>query len=201
MDSTDKVALITGASSGIGAGIAVTLARYGAKLALVGRNIDNLNETKEKCGIVQPDDSIEPLLIAADVTTDAQKIIDQTMGQFGRLDILINNAGIIGYGGIESASLDQFDQIFNTNVRAVYHLTMLATPHLIESKGNVVNISSVTGLRSFAGVLDYCMSKAAVDQVAKYNKFQKIFYKITLLKYGTTTSQPLILLNSCIILL
>ena len=61
---------------------------------------------------------------------------------------LINNAGIIELGNIENTSLDQYDRLMNTNVRSIYHLTMLATPHLIETKGNVVNISSVNGLRS-----------------------------------------------------
>lgn len=173
MDFTNKVVLVTGASSGIGAGIAVTFARHGARLALVGRNLDNLNETVAKCAIVQPENADEPLLITADVTTQADHIIKTTIDAFGQLDILINNAGIIRYGGIESAkSLDQFDFVFNTNVRAVYHLTMLAVPHLIKTKGNVVNISSVAGLRSFPGVLDYCMSKAAIDQASIASQYQ-----------------------------
>lgn len=57
--------------------------------------------------------------------------------------------------------------MFNINVRSIYHLTMLAVPHLVKTKGNIVNVSSVTGCRAFPGVLSYCMSKAAIDQLTR----------------------------------
>ena len=66
------------------------------------------------------------------------------MSRFGRLDILVNNAGVIEMGNIENTSLDQYDRVMGVNMRSVYHLTMLATPHLVESKGNVVNVSRYT---------------------------------------------------------
>ena len=66
------------------------------------------------------------------------------MSKFGRLDILVNNAGVIEMGNIENTSLDQYDRVMGVNMRSVYHLTMLATPHLVESKGNVVNVSRYT---------------------------------------------------------
>ena len=72
----------------------------------------------------------------------------ETVKAFGRLDILVNNAGVIEMGTIETTSMEQYDRVMNINVRAMYHLTMLATPHLIATKGNVVNISSVNGMRS-----------------------------------------------------
>jgi len=78
--------------------------------------------------------------------------------------VLVNNAGIIETGSIETTSLDQYDRMMNVNVRSIYHLTMLCVPHLITAKGSIVNVSSVTGLRAFPGVLSYCMSKAAIDQ-------------------------------------
>ena len=70
------------------------------------------------------------------------------MERFGRIDILVNNAGILEMGSIENTSLEQYDRVMDVNVRAVYHLTMLSVPHLIKSKGNIVNVSSVNGLRS-----------------------------------------------------
>merc|ERR1739844_821345 len=70
-------------------------------------------------------------------------------------------------GSIETTSLDQYDAVMNTNVRSLYHLTMLTAPHLIKTKGNIVNVSSVNGIRSFPGVLAYNLSKAAVDQFTR----------------------------------
>lgn len=165
MDFTDKVVIITGASSGIGAGTAEFLAKCGAKLVLVGRNAENLHKVGENCKI----DERQALLITADITKEADvvRIIDETIKRYNRLDVLINNAGIIGVGSIENTSLEQYDTIMNTNVRSIYHLTMLAVPHLIKTQGNIVNVSSVNGLRAFSGVLAYCVSKAAIDQFTR----------------------------------
>lgn len=165
MDFNGKVILITGASAGIGAETALHFARLGASVALVGRNNVNLNAVlksiKSKCN--QP----KLVSIVADVTMDAEKIISSTIDHFGKLDVLVNNAGISGHNSIETCTLDEYDTTMNTNIRSVYHLTMLAVPHLIESKGNIVNVSSIAGLRSFPNVLVYCMSKAALDQFTK----------------------------------
>lgn len=161
-DFSGKVVLITGASSGIGAATAEYLAKSGASLALVGRNVENLQKTVESCQKVKKD--VQCASIQADVTKDAKLIVDTTVKQFGRIDVLVNNAGILGYGSVIDADVEQFDSIINTNLRSVFELTKLAVPYLIESKGNIVNVSSVAGLRSFAGALTYCISKAALDQ-------------------------------------
>lgn len=76
--------------------------------------------------------------------SDTERLLESTMSKFGRLDILVNNAGVIEMGNIENTSLDQYDRVMGVNMRSVYHLTMLATPHLVESKGNVVNVSRYT---------------------------------------------------------
>merc|ERR1711994_568075 len=75
--------------------------------------------------------------------------------------------GVLEMGNIENTTLDQYDRVMNVNVRAIYQLTMLATPELVKTKGNVVNISSVNGIRSFPGVLAYNISKAALDQFTR----------------------------------
>ncbi|XP_015522721.1 meso-2,3-butanediol dehydrogenase-like [Neodiprion pinetum] len=163
MSFAGKVVLITGASSGIGAATAIHLSRLGASLSITGRNLENLKKVADKCA--EP----KPFLITGELTNEAdtKKILDWTIKHYGKLDVLINNAGILESGSIENTSLEQFDRLFNVNVRSIYHLTMLAVPHLIETKGNIVNVSSVNGVRAFAGVLSYCMSKSAIDQFTR----------------------------------
>ncbi len=163
MSFNGKVILITGASSGIGAGTAEHFAKLGASLALVGRNANNLSEVIKKCGEINQ--SILP--IVADVNTDAKRIIDETIAHFGRLDVLVNNAGVGAKSSIESTSMEPYDYIMTTNLRSVYELTTYAVPHLITTKGNIVNVSSTAGLRPFPIILTYCMSKAALDQFTK----------------------------------
>jgi NAD(P)-dependent dehydrogenase (short-subunit alcohol dehydrogenase family) len=81
--------------------------------------------------------------------------------------VLVNAAGIISNGTIESTALDDWDAMMNVNLRSVFHLMQLSVPHLERRPGNVVNVSSVTGLRAFPGVLAYCVSKAGVDQLTR----------------------------------
>ncbi|XP_045195362.2 3-oxoacyl-[acyl-carrier-protein] reductase FabG-like [Mercenaria mercenaria] len=161
-----KVALITGASSGIGAGTAKMFSKLGAKLALSGRNEDNLKKTGDVCEKLGGN---KVLCIQGDVTIeeDVKRIVEETVTHYGQLDILVNSAGILTLETIETTSLEQYDKLMNTNVRALYHITMLAVPHLINTKGNIVNVSSVNGIRSFPNMLTYCMSKSAVDQFTR----------------------------------
>ncbi|GJQ81178.1 hypothetical protein Trydic_g23349 [Trypoxylus dichotomus] len=162
-----KVILITGASSGIGAAAAVRFAAEGAKLALTGRNKENLQATGKKC---REKSKFEPLLIPGDLTVDSdvKNIVDSTIKTYGKLDVLVNNAGWMGFSPLGApGTVEQFDKIFNTNVRSVYVLTNLAIPYLTKSKGNIVNISSVAGLRTFSTGSAYCMSKAALDHFTR----------------------------------
>lgn len=162
----DKVVIVTGASSGIGAATAVHLGSLGGLVVLVGRNVDKLKETADS---ILATGGAPALQLQADMNkeADVEKIVPATIEKFGKLDVLINNAGIIELGSIESTSLEQYDRVMSTNVRSLYQLTMLATPELIKTKGNIVNVSSVCGLRSFPGVLAYNVSKSAVDQLTR----------------------------------
>lgn len=173
-DFNGKIALVTGAGSGIGRATAFRLRRGGARVALVGRDRARLDrlaaETDASTGgedDTRAGDSF--LSIAADVTieADAERAIAECLAHFGRLDVLVNAAGQISNGTIESTSLAAWDELMQVNLRAVFHMMQLAAPALRETKGNIVNVSSVTGLRAFPGVLAYCVSKAAVDQLTR----------------------------------
>lgn len=165
MSFEGKVILITGASSGIGAACAEYFARHGASLSLIARNAVDLVEVNNRLKKMCP--NIKSLIIAADIKIDYERIIDQTLLHYDRLDVLINNAGYGMPGGIQTQKIEDFDGIMATNVRAAFLLTQLATPHLIASKGNVVNVSSVSAFRGFAGFVAYCMSKGALDQLTR----------------------------------
>lgn len=165
MSFKGKVIIVTGASSGIGADCARHLAKLGGKLALVGRNEKRLNEVAEQ---IKKNGSPTPLAIVADVTKDSQRIIDDTIKHFGQLDVLVNNAGVFTTNNVaDSFDIEEFDRIWNTNVRSVAILIHLAVPHLKKTKGNIVNVSSIAGLMSFANTLAYGTSKSALDQLTK----------------------------------
>jgi len=161
------MALITGAGSGIGAATSMLFARHGAKLSLVDRNEVNLQRVGDECLRVGPADTERPLTVVAELSCEADvtNLVDATVKKFGRLDILINNAAILEFGSIEATSLEQYDRMMAVNVRAAFQLTMLCVPHLIATRGNIVNVSSVAGTRSLAGMIAYSMSKSAMDQM------------------------------------
>ena len=159
----DRVVLITGASSGIGQATALKFASEDAKIILVARRGEVLAEVAEAVESIGG----QAKAIPADVTqeTDIKCVVRRTVEAFGGIDVLVNAAGIIATGTIETTQLEDWDYMMNLNVRAPFYLIQCALPYLIERQGNVVNVSSVTGIRSFPGVLSYCTSKAAVDQL------------------------------------
>ena len=156
---------MTGASSGIGRAAALRFAREGASLLLVGRDEGALAEVAAAVAR----EGGRGVTFCADVTAgDAPpRIVDAALRQFGGVTTLVNAAGIIGSGTIENTTDEQWDVMLDINARAPFRLMRAAVPALIASKGAVVNVSSVTGLRSFPGVLAYCVSKAAIDQLTR----------------------------------
>ncbi|KAL0867463.1 hypothetical protein ABMA27_008250 [Loxostege sticticalis] len=167
MSFKNKVVIVTGASAGIGAAIAVSFAREGAHVAIVGRNEAKLKDVAKQCAAV----GAAPLVIKADVANDAdaKRIINDTIQKLGKLDVLVNNAGVIEFGTImDGTILEAYDKIMAINLRAVVHVTMLAAPHLVKTKGNIVNVSSVAGqMQSIPTANAYSVSKAALDHFTR----------------------------------
>jgi NAD(P)-dependent dehydrogenase (short-subunit alcohol dehydrogenase family) len=159
MEFAGKVAIVTGATSGIGMATAVRLAEGGARVAATGRNRAALAKL----------DQPNIRTYGADLTSEGETagLVSTILQDMGGIDILVNAAGIIAMGTIENTSLTDYDLMMNMNVRSVLQLMQLTLPSIIERKGNIVNVSSVNGLRAFPGVLAYCISKAAVDQLTR----------------------------------
>jgi len=163
-----KVVIVTGSSTGIGAGTAIKFASEGASgIVLHGRQeaaLKNVKEQVEKAG-----QNVKVHVCVGDITSDEtrKKLIDETIQHFGRLDVLVNNAGISMRAPICEAPIDMFDKQFDVNVRSLVMLTQLAIPHLIKSSGNIVNVSSVAALKAYPMFAYYCMAKISVDHYTR----------------------------------
>jgi NAD(P)-dependent dehydrogenase (short-subunit alcohol dehydrogenase family) len=162
---TGKVAIVTGATSGIGRATARLFAKNEAKVVAIGRNETDLGHLRDEFR----DDAGEIRPHLADVTEFSQvdRFVSETIDNYGRLDILVNAAGIIKNGNIADTTLDEWDKMLNINLRSVFYLMQKCVPYLESSKGNIVNVSSVTGPRAFPNVLAYCVSKAGIDQLTR----------------------------------
>jgi len=159
MEFDGKVAIVTGATSGIGMATVRKFAEQGGKVAAVGR----------KEGVLAKIATANIKTYAVDLLNerDTAAFVKNVLQDFGGVDVLVNAAGIIASGTVENTNLTDYDLMMNINVRSVFQLTQLLLPSIIERKGNIVNVSSVTGLRAFPGVFAYCISKAAVDQLTR----------------------------------
>ncbi|XP_045459936.1 3-oxoacyl-[acyl-carrier-protein] reductase FabG-like [Melitaea cinxia] len=161
MSFMNKVVIVTGASSGIGAAAAKMFSDEGARVVMVGRNEKKISAVAARCA--------SPLVILADLSNDddARRIIDETIKKFGQIDVLVNNAGLtVDNGGLLGNDMMQaYDTVMRVNVRAVVLLTTLAAPHLIKTKGNIVNISGIGGKMPISApdMINHQLSKAALD--------------------------------------
>jgi NAD(P)-dependent dehydrogenase (short-subunit alcohol dehydrogenase family) len=158
-----KVVVVTGASSGIGRATALLAAERGASVVMAARKANDM----ESAAKAIPSD--RKLIVGADLTKEHDRAVltAAAIEKFGGIDALVNAAGIIGNGTIENTTMDEWDQMFDVNLRSMFRITQLALPSIIERKGSIVNVSSVTGTRAFPGVLAYCVSKAGVDQFTR----------------------------------
>ena len=161
------VAIVTGSSSGIGERTAQRLAELGA---LVVVNSASSVEAGQKVAESLPNGAI---YVQADISDKAQcqKLIDATIAKFGKLDVLVNNAGwtaLVPHADLDALTDEIFEKTFNVNVMGTWQLTKMAMPHLLKSQdGNVVNITSVAGVRPMGSSIAYSMTKAALNQMTR----------------------------------
>jgi NAD(P)-dependent dehydrogenase (short-subunit alcohol dehydrogenase family) len=165
MSFDGKAVIVTGATSGIGRATAEMLGHEHASVVVVGRNERALGEVARAVAAAGG----RAVTCRADVTqTDAaDTIVGTAVDAFGGVDVLVNAAGVIASGTLDQTSDTTWEQMLAVNLTAPFRLMRAASPHLAARKGAVVNVSSVNGLRSFPGVLAYCVSKAGVDQLTR----------------------------------
>lgn len=153
-----KVVIVTGASSGIGAACARAFSKAGAKVVLAARSVDKM----EKVAAVCPEAT---LCVATDVSREERcaQLMDTTIDHFGRIDCLINNAGISMRALFAEAEVSVLEQVMNINFWGTVYCTKYALPHLLQRKGHIVGVSSIAGYRGLPGRTGYSASKFAMQ--------------------------------------
>ena len=164
---TDKVALVTGGTLGIGAAIALDLAKRGAHVAIAARGLndeaDSLKKEIENLGR-------KCLLISADMTkpADCTRAVEDTAKHFGRLDVLVHNAGGPSHGKIEDITPEQWHTTMDLHVNANFYLCRAAIPHMKKAgEAAIVTVSSTAGIRGIPGAIAYATAKGAVPQFTR----------------------------------
>lgn len=161
MSINGKIALVTGASSGIGAATAIKLAAAGAKVGLAARRLDRLNNLVDKIKSAGG----EAMAIEMDVV-DLKSVeagVDKLVAQYGGVDIVFNNAGLMPASDVETLKVDEWHRMVDVNVKGLLNSTAATLPHLIKrGSGHVINTSSIAGRKVFPGLSVYCATKHAV---------------------------------------
>jgi NAD(P)-dependent dehydrogenase (short-subunit alcohol dehydrogenase family) len=152
----NRIALVTGGSTGIGAATALQLAEAGAKVVITGRNESTLRASAAR------HKNITYVVADAGKPADASRSVDEVRARFGRLDTLVNNAGVLEIAPLGDASADHVRRTWETNVLGLIETTRLALPLLRQSKGSIVNLATVIADQPFPNMSVYCASKAAV---------------------------------------
>ena len=158
-----KVGIVTGAGSGIGRACAIALAKEGARVALVGRRKDHVEKVSREIGNLA-------VALPADVskTSEITCLLDETVGRFGGLNFLVNNAGVLHVGNVERITEEQWDHTFNLNVRSVWLMSRAALPHMRKARGgSIINMASVLGIVGARNRAAYAPSKGAIVQLTK----------------------------------
>lgn len=171
-----KVAVITGSSRGIGKAIAKALAQEGATVVLNGRNQKRLNEAIDDLKTIH--DRIDAICCDVSVIEEGRRLIEETVERYGRLDILVNNVGVSSRGYVADLDPGVFQTVFSSNVYGTVNPTIPAIPHLRKTKGSLIFISSLAGIRGLPTLSAYCSSKMALRAIAESIRIEEHKNKI-----------------------
>ena len=187
----DKVAVVTGASSGIGYATALALAKAGAKVAAGARRVDKLESLQKE---IQKSNG-EILIEKVDVTIkeDCNSFIDIVLKKWNRIDILINNAGIMPLSFFKNLKINEWEQMIDVNLKGVLYCTAAAIPTMINNKsGHIINISSVAGRVVFPAGSVYCATKYAITAFSeglRQELSQRYNIKVTCIEPGVVATE------------
>ncbi|WP_165020533.1 SDR family oxidoreductase [Dysgonomonas sp. ZJ279] len=174
-----KIALITGATSGIGRAIAVKLAQEGCNLIITGRRADRLSELQKE---IQDKSEVKVLTLNFDVRVykEVEDSLSNLPKEWKDIDILVNNAGLaVGLNPIHQGVVDDWERMIDTNVKGLLYVTRLVTPGMVERKsGHIINLCSIAGKDSYANGNVYCATKHAVDALSKGMRIDLLPYNI-----------------------
>lgn len=166
----NKVVIITGSNLGIGKSTAIELAKLGAKIVLNGRSAERLETTRQ--ALIEM--GADVISIQADVTNyaDCKMLMDKTIAEYGKLDVLINNAGISMRGNFDEVEPDVFKKVMDVNFHGAVNASKAALTHLLKSKGRIMYISSVAGIRGLQSIGAYCAAKMALTALVESMKIE-----------------------------
>lgn len=162
----NKVAIITGASSGIGYATSLTLSKAGIRVAVGARRTERLQELEKQ--IIKNNGEI--LVQKTDVTrkSDCDSLVNTIVEKWGKVDILINNAGLMPLSYFKNGKVEEWEQMIDVNIKGVLYCTSAVVPYMVEKKsGHIINISSVAGRIVFAGGSVYCATKHAIAALSE----------------------------------
>ena len=188
-----KVAIVTGASSGIGYATALALAKAGAKVAAGARRTDKLESLEKQIA----GSGGEIMIHSLDVTkkSDCDSFVDAVVKKWGTVDILVNNAGLMPLSFFKNLKVDEWDQMIDVNIKGVLYCTAAAIPHMIAKKsGHIVNISSVAGRVVFPAGSVYCATKhavAAFSEGIRQELSQRANIRVTCIEPGVVATELL----------
>jgi NADP-dependent 3-hydroxy acid dehydrogenase YdfG len=190
MTLAGRVALVTGASSGIGAAAAEALAAAGATVAVVARRADRLDALISQI----KDGGGKAIALPGDITDEqvAQGVVTETLGRFGRLDILVNSAGIIDAGGVENADTARYRRVLDINLMAsLYTSRAVIGPMRTQGGGDIINISSTAGRRASVLFNAYSASKFALTAMteALRQEVGRLGIRVCIIEPGATTTE------------
>jgi len=162
----DKVAIVTGASSGIGYATALALSKAGAKVAIGARRTEKLSELENE--ITKNGGQVFSQKLDVTKKSDCDSFVNLVTEKWGGVDILVNNAGLMPLSFIKNLKVDEWDQMIDVNIKGVLYCTAAIIPHMLEKKsGHIVNISSVAGRIIFPSGSVYCATKHAVTALSE----------------------------------